>query len=393
METNPEAPVNVSTINTSETNMKNRSLSDNLYEQSNQYAQEASGLADKAYIIAAPYHLMKEHLRLLDELISPVKMSIWFIFLILICVCEYFFSLPLYRHFIPAYPAIPALGIISVSLILAHSFVLMINKSAVDWRKEELKAAKIRRVGGRRLKVEEFAKIDKRVRNEKNSEFYIGFSLFIIIGIVITRLSIERVDYLIKVGEQEKFLVQDTLPVVFYVFEVLSGLYFVSLIIRLIRGLQFLSIKANFNRNQSEFLELAEQSQLRTDEAIQLFNRTLESGYDIWNTQTTISQCIQEAYYRYNKNAMDKFDYIRNPIDVDISLRLVIIDSNTHAEMYGNFIILTNNYKRFSNNAGISFEQTIYQDEEIKSFKYDNRDPRNLTQKFKNGENIIKQYI
>lgn len=289
-------------------------LAKSYYKQAEQAALKANELAADAREVREALHKEREILDRWADIMSHNPITIFTIIFVLVSIGEYMISLELYTDLLPRAPFIIPLVIIGISIVISHwlayKFIPGLRLMEFDDK---------RRSPLHKSKTDE--QIQAEVNKKSNITFYLGLMAAIGITIFIFFMSKERVEREIAAGMREKgFGFYDALPVLFYIAEIITGVYVIYLLKRLLK-----IIKANSLKSKLENLmrSVAEQ----TENAISNFERAEAEGYNI--LEKTISESIHIAYYRNkNCNPSDEENYIAEPENVTLTGKFLMSRSD-----------------------------------------------------------------
>jgi len=241
--------------------------SENLYSISDEVASRANSASKRARDTFDILKPDEEKLSQWDKIMSNAYVVPFSIAFVVICVLEYYFSREIYRDILPQAPWVIGVGIIFISIVIAELMVGMLSSHIRNKRFFEEK-----KIGSNASKPE--SDIRKGVYRHARGQFVFGIILFIAIGAAIFYFSRERVAREIAAGIRESdFGIQDILPVLFYVLEVLAGLFVFYLFKRSV-----LAIK-NW-RNRKRYSKEVEVSRLHTSESCKYFDNAEKEGYN-----------------------------------------------------------------------------------------------------------------
>jgi len=257
--------------------------SENLYSISDEVASRANSASKRARDTFDILKPDEEKLSQWDKIMSNAYVVPFSIAFVVICVLEYYFSREIYRDILPQAPWVIGVGIIFISIVIAELMVGMLSSHIRNKRFFEEK-----KIGSNASKPE--SDIRKGVYRHARGQFVFGIILFIAIGAAIFYFSRERVAREIAAGIRESdFGIQDILPVLFYVLEVLAGLFVFYLFKRSV-----LAIK-NW-RNRKRYSKEVEVSRLHTSESCKYFDNAEKEGYNTFLDD--VSNNIHLGFYR-----------------------------------------------------------------------------------------------
>lgn len=270
-----------------------------LYQVAANVAQRAGEAANTAREKLAEWK--KQHYRYEEwqKRMSNTHPEIWCLIFVIVCVCEYMFSRELYRDFLPDAPYVPAFGLIVLSVLISHYISTMLSSHLREVEEFELSQIEEKK------HLPQF-ELKAMLKKEVTRNFIIGMVLFLFVGGLVFYLSFDRAGRELAAGRRTKpFGMQDLLPVVFYVFEVLSGIFVVYLCKKYTLKLTVNSLYKAKETN----IDLCNNY---TREAITKFQNAEEKGYN--PAKDTVSEDLHKAYYRSKrKDRSEEEDYIKDP--------------------------------------------------------------------------------
>lgn len=273
---------------------------ENLYSISDEVASRANSASKRA---RDTYEILKpdeEKLTQWDKIMSNAYVVPFTIAFVVICILEYYFSREIYRDILPQAPWVIGIGIIFISIVIAELMVGMLSSHIRNKRFFEEK-----KIASNASSPE--SDIKDGVYKHARGQFIFGVILFIAIGAAIFYFSRERVAREIAAGIRESvFGIQDILPVLFYVLEVLAGLFVFYLFKRSV-----LAIKNS--RNRKRYSKEVEESRLRTSESCKYFDNAEKEGYNTFLDD--VSNNIHLAFYRnkHQNTNQQHLNYVSEP--------------------------------------------------------------------------------
>ncbi len=274
--------------------------SENLYSISDEVASRANSASKRA---RDTFNILKpneEKLMQWDKIMSNAYVVPFTIAFVVICILEYYFSREIYRDILPQAPWVIGIGIIFISIVIAELLVGILSSHIRNKRFFEEK-----KIPANNSRPD--SDIRKGVMKHAKGQAVFGFILFVAIGAAIFYFSKERVAREIAAGIRESaFGIQDILPVLFYVLEVLAGLFVFYLFKR--------SVVAISNwRNRKKYSKEVEFSRLHTSESCKYFDDAEKKGYNTFLDD--VSNNIHLGFYRnkhQNTNQQHK-NYVDEP--------------------------------------------------------------------------------
>jgi len=333
--------------------------SENLYTISDEVASRANSAAKRA---RDTYKLLKpneEKIGDWDKIMSNAYVVPFFIAFVVICVLEYYFSREIYRDILPQAPWIIGVGIIFISIVIAELMVGVLSTHIRNKRFYEEN-----KVSSNANKPE--SDIRKGVYKHAIGQFIFGVILFFAIGIAIFYFSKERVAREIAAGIRESaFGIQDVLPVLFYVLEVLAGLFVFYLFKR--------SVLAISNRlKRKRYSKEVEVSRQRTSEACKYFDDAEKKGYNTFLDD--VSNNIHLAFYRnkHQNTTQQHQNYVEEPEKKSQTFNARFL--NSKSEPIKVTIDILTEYKfsesKTSTDSGeVNMNINSYPEDQIKQFK------------------------
>ena len=274
--------------------------SENLYSISDEVAARANSASKRARDTFKILKPNEEKLSQWDKIMSNAYVVPFSIAFVVICILEYYFSREIYRDILPQAPWVIGIGIIFISIVIAELLVGILSSHIRNKRFFEEK-----KILSNKSKPD--SDIRKGVLKHTKGQAIFGFILFVAIGAAIFYFSKERVAREIAAGIRESaFGIQDVLPVLFYVLEVLAGLFVFYLFKR--------SVVAISNwRNRKRYSKEVEFSRLHTSESCKYFDDAEKKGYNTFLDD--VSNNIHLGFYRnkhQNTNQQHK-NYVDEP--------------------------------------------------------------------------------
>jgi len=274
--------------------------SENLYTISDEVAARANSAFKRA---RDTFNILKpneEKISQWDKIMSNAYVVPFTISFLVICVLEYYFSREIYRDILPQAPWVIGIGIIFISIVIAELMVGMLSSHTRNKRFFEEK-----KIATNASKPD--SDIIKGVFKHARGQFVFGVILFIAIGGAIFYFSKERVAREIAAGIRESaFGIQDILPVLFYVLEVLAGLFVFYLFKR--------SVVAIGNwKKRKKYSKEVEYSRAHTSESCKYFDNAEKKGYNTFLDD--VSNNIHLGFYRNKQQNTNQehLNYVSEP--------------------------------------------------------------------------------
>lgn len=345
-----------------------------LYQVSANVAQRAGEAANTAREKLAAWR--KENFRYEEwqKRMSNTHPEIWGVIFLVVCVCEYMFSRELYRDFLPDAPYVPAFGLIVLSVLISHYISTMLSSHLREVEEFELSQIEEKK------HLPEF-ELKGALKKEVTRNFIIGLVLFLLVGALVFYLSFDRAGRELAAGRRAKpFGMQDMLPVVFYVFEVLSGIF----VVYLFKKYALKITVSNLYKTKEENIDLCTNY---TRDAITKFQNAEQKGYN--PAKDTVSEDLHKAYYRSKrKDRSEEEDYIKDPVLSKQSVAFKL-QKGDGSGLQGNVRIVTEfnfTWAGASNTNGeISFTPETYEGDTIKEIIVEYYEGANQVTKEKNG--------
>lgn len=302
-------------------------LAQSYYNQAEKDALKANELAADAREVRT--HLMSARATLdrWAEIMSHNPITIFTIIFVLVSIGEYMISVELYTDLLPRAPFLIPLVIIGISVVISHwlayKFINGFRLMEFDDKRQSTL-----------LKNKTDEHIWQMVNKKSNFNFWVGLIAAILITIFIFFMSKERVDREIAAGMREKgFGFYDALPVLFYIAEIVTGVYVVYLLKRLRKSATAKSLA-------SKLQKLVQQVSHLTEETLRSFERAEAEGFNI--LEKTISESIHIAYFRNkNCNPSDEEIYIAEPQNIPLSVKFRITRADKAKALYATVHIHT----------------------------------------------------
>ncbi len=273
---------------------------ENLYSISDEVASRANSASKRARDTFDILKPDEEKLSQWDKIMSNAYVVPFSIAFVVICILEYYFSREIYRDILPQAPWVIGIGIIFISIVIAELMVGMLSSHIRNKRFFEEK-----KIASNSSTPE--SDIRAGVFKHARGQFAFGIVLFIAIGAAIFYFSKERVAREIAAGIRESvFGIQDILPVLFYVLEVLAGLFVFYLFKR--------SVLAYKNyKNRKKYSNEVEVSRLHTSESCKYFDNAEKEGYNTFLDD--VSNNIHLAFYRnkHQNTNQQHLNYVSEP--------------------------------------------------------------------------------
>ncbi len=285
------------------------------------YYNQAEGFAIKANELAADarekYIIFKNltaKIKKWDEIMEHNPMIIFSIIFVIVAIGEYFVSVDLYIDLLPRLPWIIPLAIIGISVVFSHwlaykfiagfkliEFDNKRNNSLYDNQTDE--------------------QIKGEINRRSNQNFYAGLFAAIIIAIFIFFMSKERVVRELAAGMRlNTFGFYDSLPVLFYIAEIITGVYIIHLGKRISTALKARKAKKQFDG-------LIKKVVAATHQAVDNFEKTESRGFDL--LKNTISESIHIAFFRNKyRNPSDEEAYVAEPENIPLKVKFRIVRSD-----------------------------------------------------------------
>lgn len=280
------------------------------YQQAESHALKANELAADAREKNQVYQELKSTLQNWADMMGQNPIAIWTLIFVMVAIGEYLVSYDLYLDLLPRAPYIIPIAIIGISVVISH---WLAHKFIDGLRQIEFEHKRHSPV----MKKYTDEQIWAKVNNKANLNFVIGLLAATVFSVIIYYLSKERVQREIDAGMRTAgFGLYDSLPVVLYVAEVITGTYVVYLLQRMGKLLKAWMLKNQFDK-------MVRQMAMETKEAVQSFETAEQNGFSL--ITNTISESIHIAFYRNkNCNPSDELNYIAEPQNTDVFIRLII---------------------------------------------------------------------
>lgn len=301
--------------------------SEELYKIADEVAARANESAKIYGKANEEYEIEKTILEKWDNIMSNSYVTQFTIAFVIICVLEYAFSYEIYRDILPIAPWIIGFGFIVISIVISEFLVGVLNRATIDRRLENEKKAPD-------SKGKPESDIRSKVIKHARLLFIFGIVGFIVLGVAIFFVSKQRVDKELGAHLRENpFGIQDTLPVIFYVLEVLTGLFVFYIFKRIMKILVVKKLKEKSEQHLNH-------CRLRTNETCEKFDEALKLGYN--PIMDNVSDNIRLAFYR-NKHmnlVQQHISYIEEPRKKD-SVANFEFKNSSNAPIVANVTILT----------------------------------------------------
>jgi len=343
------------------TNWDNSSTdkSEDLYTISDEVASRANSASKRARDVFEILKPDEEKLKDWDKIMSNAYVVPFTIAFVVICVLEYYFSREIYRDILPQAPWVIGVGIIFISIVIAE---LLVGKLSSHTRNKRFYEEKKIDSNSSRPDSDIRGGVDKDVKGQ----FFIGFILFVAIGAAIFYFSKERVARELAAGMRESaFGIQDVLPVLFYVLEVLAGLFVFYLFKR--------SVLAYKNsNNRKKYSKEVETARLNTSESCKYFDNAEKEGYNTFLDD--VSNNIHLGFYRskHQNTNQQHLNYVNEPEKENQTFKAKFLNSVGEPMQVTIDVLTEYRFKesKTSNSEGIvELSINSYPEDQIKQFK------------------------
>ncbi|AXO80567.1 hypothetical protein DZC78_09285 [Olleya aquimaris] len=274
--------------------------SENLYSISDEVAARANSASKRARDTFEVLKPEEAKLNQWDKIMSNAYVVPFTISFIVICILEYYFSREIYRDILPQAPWVIGIGIIFISIVIAELLVGMLSAHTRNRRFFEDK-----KILANASTPD--SDIIRGVYKHARGQFIFGSILFIAIGGAIFYFSKERVAREIAAGIRESaFGIQDILPVLFYVLEVLAGLFVFYLFKRSVVAYKNYSNRKKYSKE----VEIARQ---HTSESCKYFDNAEKKGYNTFLDD--VSNNLHLGFYRnkHQNTNQQHLNYVNEP--------------------------------------------------------------------------------
>ena len=275
--------------------------SENLYSISDEVAARANSASKRARDTFEVLKPEEAKLNQWDKIMSNAYVVPFTISFIVICILEYYFSREIYRDILPQAPWVIGIGIIFISIVIAELLVGMLSAHTRNRRFFEDK-----KILANASTPD--SDIIRGVYKHARGQFIFGSILFIAIGGAIFYFSKERVAREIAAGIRESaFGIQDILPVLFYVLEVLAGLFVFYLFKRSVVAYKNYSNRKKYSKE----VEIARQ---HTSESCKYFDNAEKKGYNTFLDD--VSNNLHLGFYRnkHQNTNQQHLNYVNSSI-------------------------------------------------------------------------------
>ncbi|WP_054852459.1 hypothetical protein [Olleya sp. ITB9] len=274
--------------------------SENLYSISDEVAARANSASKRARDTFEVLKPEEAKLNQWDKIMSNAYVVPFTISFIVICILEYYFSREIYRDILPQAPWVIGIGIIFISIVIAELLVGMLSAHTRNRRFFEDK-----KILANASTPD--SDIIRGVYKHARGQFIFGSILFIAIGGAIFYFSKERVAREIAAGIRESaFGIQDILPVLFYILEVLAGLFVFYLFKRSVVAYKNYSNRKKYSKE----VEIARQ---HTSESCKYFDNAEKKGYNTFLDD--VSNNLHLGFYRnkHQNTNQQHLNYVNEP--------------------------------------------------------------------------------
>ena len=333
--------------------------SENLYTISDEVASRANSASKRARDTFEILKPEEKKLSQWDKIMSNAYVVPFTISFIVICILEYYFSREIYRDILPQAPWVIGIGIIFISIVIAELLVGMLSSHTRNRRFFEDK-----KISANASTPD--SDIVKGVYKHARGQFIFGVILFIAIGGAIFYFSKERVAREIAAGIRESaFGIQDILPVLFYVLEVLAGLFVFYLFKR--------SVVAYKNySNRKKYSKEVEIARLHTSESCKYFDNAEKKGYNTFLDD--VSSNLHLGFYRnkHQNTNQQHLNYVNEPEIEEQFFKAKFLNVNGHPAQVTIDVLTEYKFKesKTSDSSGL-IDLTInsYPQDQIKQFR------------------------
>ncbi|OEK09526.1 hypothetical protein A8C32_12520 [Flavivirga aquatica] len=333
--------------------------SENLYTISDEVASRANSASKRARDTFEILKPNEEKLKQWDKIMSNAYVVPFTIAFVVICILEYYFSREIYRDILPQAPWVIGVGIIFISIVIAELLVGILSSHIRNKRFFEEK-----KIPSNNSKPD--SDITKGVLKHAKGQAILGFILFSAIGAAIFYFSKERVARELAAGIRESaFGIQDILPVLFYVLEVLSGLFVFYLFKR--------SVVAISNwRNRKKYSKEVEFTRLHTSESCKYFDDAEKKNYNTFLDD--VSNNIHLGFYRnkhQNTNQQHQ-NYVEEPEKISQRFKAQFLNLNDKPLKLTVDVLTEYKFKASKTadaNGIIDLEINSYPEDQIKQFR------------------------
>jgi hypothetical protein len=269
------------------------------YQQAESHATRANELAADVREKREEYQKVRATIDRWDEIMSNTHPVVWGIFFIIISVVEFVFSLDLYTDLLPFAPWLIPVGVIVVTVFISHALAVKVMTSLKNKEFSDKKH-------NQAYKTFTDERIWGEIHSNSRRNMIFGIIGAVIITGVILFLSYERVSREMAAGmREESFNVYDTLPVIFYVFEIIAGILVLYLIKRIGKGIKARRLKSRIDG-------LLRMISAETNSTIESFEKAEQNGFDLLTN--TINESVHIAFYRNkNCNPSDEENFVAEP--------------------------------------------------------------------------------
>ncbi len=333
--------------------------SEDLYTISDEVASRANSASKRARDTFEILKPDEEKLNSWDKIMSNAYVVPFTIAFVVICILEYYFSREIYRDILPQAPWVIGVGIIFISIVIAELLVGMLSSHIRNKRFFEEK-----KIASNSSRPD--SDIRDGVYRDVKGQLFFGIVLFVAIGAAIFYFSKERVAREIAAGIRESvFGIQDVLPVLFYVLEVLAGLFVFYLFKR--------SVLAYKNyKNRKRYSKEVEVTRLNTSESCKYFDNAEKEGYNTFLDD--VSNNIHLGFYRskHQNTNQQHLNYVNEPEKETQTLKAKFINSNGQPIQVTIDVLTEYKFKesKTSNSEGVvDLSINSYPEDQIKQFK------------------------
>lgn len=357
--------------------------SENLYSISDEVASRANSASKRARDTFNRLKPNEEKLDQWDKIMSNAYVVPFTIAFVVICILEYYFSREIYRDILPQAPWIIGVGIIFISIVIAELMVGVLSSHIRNKRFFEEK-----KVTSNATKPD--SDIRKNVMKHAKGQFVFGVILFVSIGTAIFYFSKERVSREIAAGIRESaFGIQDILPVLFYVLEVLAGLFVFYLFKRSVLAV------SNWVKRKKYSKEVGVSRQYTSD-VCKYFDNAEKKGYNTFLDD--VSNNIHLAFYRnkhQNTNQQHQ-NYIDEPEKENQSFKAKFLNSKSQPIKVTIDILTEYKFtesKTSNDNGNIEMQLSSYPHDQIKQFKitYFKNESQKITEEISGNYSLNNQ--
>lgn len=294
------------------------------YEHANSFANAANQNAKNALDVHSKYNEQNQRIKNWKYIMATAPVLAFTIIFIIISIGEYLFSKEIYRVALRNTPWAIAFIFFSVGIFISDLISFRLSPPKREWKKFELS----RDPNLQNLTNDE---INNKVSTYTNQQFIMGIIFAILALVIITYLSITRVQKEIAAGLRlTGFGVMDLIPIILYAAELIAGIYVRYL-------LKQITLQAYINKLWKQFKILLKKCAYNTRNAVKKYQDAEKEGYN--PVDGHVGDNLHEAFYRNKmRDVSDELIYISKCEIKNFPINLIIMQLNNPVCRHINFV-------------------------------------------------------